>query len=229
MRGTASGAWKLEGDMLVLDNKESTSPLVHTGERETAQVTSVTKDVLKLDSKTFSGRHERYDLYRGIPFVAGKNDKPKIVGFWKEKQPGRDGGLEGGLVLEADGQAVIAGFAGRWSQAGDTLVIDTDPPPDTDERPPAMRPDPDTAYYHPDSLGEIAFTIVSVSDSELTLRAQGEPARSLPADDLVVRLERTAARPIEPPELPVPLPPGGVARPEPKVPLPELLPAKPGE
>ena len=177
--GRAGGAWRLEGKTLVMENAASTTPLTVAGEREAAEVASVTADTLTLATTDFHGRPQAFVLRRAVPFVAGRKDNQKLVGSWRAVS----GDVV--LILAEDGTVVFTHGAesntGQWSQTGRHLTIRMEVP-----RPagPTTRPaDTQPAGGNPAGAGGRAegadveaamFTVVTVDDATLTLRLEAE-------------------------------------------------------
>ena len=178
--GVARGRWKLEGRQLVLDSESSTTRLTRAGERESAEVASVSENTLMLHSM-HHGEPLEYVLRRPVSFVPGKADNPKVVGTWGYPQSST---VE--LVLEPDGTAFSQPmsrdrFVGAWSQIGDLLVlrgrVDYNVPttgPTTAPHPPADGPSYETAAVC--SADEESLVLRSASLRELSPGREDPPS-----------------------------------------------------
>lgn len=120
--GKSAGTWRLEGGgrRIVMTNTASSTPFTVVGEREEADVDSLSADSLVLRTTNRKGQTERVKLARAAPFVKGQRDNDKIVGTWT-----REGGQV--LVLADSGLAVMAPYKGEWAQRGQTLTLVMEP------------------------------------------------------------------------------------------------------
>jgi len=126
LAGKARGRWSLQGDLLVMENTASDTPLTIVGDKETAQIVGLDDRKLMLKTTDGKGRPEVVTLTKAFDptlFPKGKAENPKIVGFYRGNYNGNT------LVLLADGSAVFSyegrTCIGQWSQAEGELRLRT--------------------------------------------------------------------------------------------------------
>jgi hypothetical protein len=122
----AFGTWHVDGKMLVMDNTTSTTPFTVPGEEETATIASTSPDELVLLNVDRKGRNELLHLQRVEPFARGACDNRAVIGVWMTPDGGGFEVKDGGEMFYALRSSSFRN--GAWSQAGDRLRLQLDPP-----------------------------------------------------------------------------------------------------
>jgi hypothetical protein len=121
---SGSGTWQLNGTRLTMVDKTSDTGLIRAGEIETADVISITSDVLTIATKDIRGRDETDRFFRVPPFVPGA-ENAAVIGTWMGR---------GQLVLTSDGRVVVSAYGvnrqGRFMQTDRLLILRLAPPQD---------------------------------------------------------------------------------------------------